>query len=570
MQEQSPPVKSAKRWIAYMPWVVFSLIVIGAAGLRLYNIQYITHVDEPNIIKRAAAFADGQWHIKWYNWPAQSLIRLDGVVFKAAHGIQQLRQVHEPITVMEQYQITPIFFKVIARCVSIFFAMLTLFFVFQILSLVRSRWVGVLGSAMLAVGYLHTLHSRFATPDVPMTAALMANIWIAIVLMQNRTLTKKKRLLLYTIAGAVFGFAFATKYTGLIVAVPLVYAHLWVYGSDHHWKPRVLVRNCLTLFTLPVLVAIIAFIVTHTAFNPFAIQDRHQIMQNVLFESSNNRLGADWGGRGNAFQRNFSYYFWALLSWNGSVVTIVGYATMLFALIRIRRKEYSWMSVISFCFVLTLLGLSVLTLHWSRWAVPFTPLIAVASAVGFADLYRWFSGRWNPQRRWIAAVFGIIYVLMLAPQLLLNIVQGYYYHLPTTTDRMITAIQKQVPPGAVIVADTYTLSSGKEYQITQPRVKMYKTLPRQMKEQGVTHVVVKPSRFAYAKKQPDRYHETIAFFEELNTTATLLANIGPTADPILSHKRDWGVYRWLWEHRHRPADLWQTKSSSLRLKLYAL
>lgn len=547
-----------KQWA---PVVALVFILIGGTGLRLYHTSFAQNVDEPNIIKRAVRVADGRWHIRWYNWPAQSLIHLDGVVFRIA-------QIHPTAPT---YQEDPKFYAVIAHGVTAFFALITLILVFFIGRELRSAWTGVLATLFLSISYLHILHSRFATPDVPMTAAFMALILIALSLIKQPIGLSRRVLWLYATAGAIAGFAIATKYTGLLGFVPIAVAHLWRFGEQHQWNWKTMAQRALHLFNLPLLMFFIALVISHIIWNPFAFVDWELIKRSLLFESSTGRLGFDWGGRGSPIINNGRYYLLSLLSWNGSFITLVGYATMLYGLARSRTTKWRSFSLIPLFFVCTLSGLAALALHWSRWAIPFTPFIAIAAAVGISTASSWIRAHVREQWRWIVTVSaGCFIVVAIIPQLLLSVVQAVLYQFPTSMDAMEHLILTTLPAGSVIAADTYHLRPGPDYRVKERRVELYDTPPSVLKENGFTHVIVKPTRLTYAKKQPDVYPHILAFFDELNMEETFVGSVGPSADVVLTYKRDWSVYQWLWRQRDNLPEQLFVKSFRTRFNVYAL
>lgn len=547
-----------RRWA---PTTALVLILIGGTGLRLYHTSFAQNVDEPNIIKRAVRVADGHWHIRWYNWPAQSLIHLDGVVFRIA-------QLH-PNT--PPYQENPKFYAIIAHGVTTFFALITLVLIFFIGRSLRSPWTGVLATLFLSVSYLHVLHSRFATPDVPMTAAFMALILIALSLMKQPCGTSRRVLWLYAAAGAIAGFAIATKYTGLLGLFPIAVAHFWRFGAQHQWKWRTMGQHSLHLFNLPLLAFFIALVVSHIIWNPFAFADWELMKRSLFFESSTERLGFDWGERGSPIINNGRYYLLSLLSWNGSLITLTAYATMLYGLVRIRTTQWRAFSLIPLFFFCTLGGLAVLALHWSRWAIPFTPLIAIAAAVGMSAAFAWLRAHVREQWRWVVtASAGCFIVVAVIPQLLLSVVQAVLYQFPTSMDSMEHLIRTTLPVGSVIAADTYHLRPGPDYTVKERRVELYDTLPSVLKENGFTHVIVKPTRLTYAKKQPNVYPQILTFFDALNVEETFVGSVGPSTDAVLTYKRDWSVYQWLWRQRGNLPEQLFVKSFRTRFNVYAL
>jgi len=513
--------------------------------IRINNISEATNVDEPNIVKRAVQVADGELHIKWYNWPAQSLIRINGVIFKLALPIlNKNNEVKQ--TTKQLYNHNEKIFNTIAHCTTVFFALLSILLLFLIGKSIHTTNTGLLAGFFLAVNYLHCLHSRFATPDVPMAFAFLLNIWLAIKIyklpLNNDKKSINKCYLFYGLSGLVLGFAIATKYTGALAIIPIILVALYKL-----WQQRG--KNLKKIFIWPGLIFIGAAISCHTIFNPYFFQDIRTVINNIIFEAKPNRLGVDWGGAKHKFFLNFYYYLKSSLAWNGTVISFVAFITMLVSIIKCKKNNWQPILGITISFFIMLIGLSTLGLHWSRWAVPFSPLISLMGAFGLIFTMEYLIKKIKYKK--ITLCFcGLLLIIIVFPQMLISIVTGHSLKAQTTGEKISTYINSNVPAGSTIVADTYNLKIDKnKYNLQKKSTNLifYKSTFASYQAAGVNYLVIKPKRLAYAKQQPKLYKNIIDFHQALNQNSELLVTYKNNRG-LLGHKRDYGVYIWLWQN----------------------
>lgn len=533
---------------------LFIVIVLLGTCLRLYGITAVKNVDEPNIINRAVLIADGQWHVRWYNWPGQSLMRINAALFTDYVTFQRIINPQwRDVSIQNLYQQHRSQFTAIAHVVTVIFSCISLVFLFLIGKKMFSVEVGLLAALFLGVSYLFVTNSRFATPDVPMTAMFLVSIYASLRLLDIPFTNVKQRRWWYVLGGAAVGFAVATKYTGALAVVPLMLASIL--------KKKFSVSSEF----LSVASVILSALVIHTLFNPFALWDWRIILHDFIFEAKPTRLGADWGGANWSFFRNLWLYVSSSLQWNGTMISLMAYGTMIFSIIRDNKRWRQHLILLSF-FVIMLFGLSSLGLHWSRWAVPLCPIIALYAGYGVMRLLEWIrsvgTGLDLPLR---VSMMGLI-VIIITPQIILSWLSGYSAkHDIKTINVLSRYIQKNIPAQSTIAADTYYLDIGTTYDLKTPKHKLYTTTLDDYRTSGVEYIVVKPKRLVAAQKQPEKYPHVIQFFSDLETQATKIYSIQPQSASLAVPTNDIEVYRWLLQN-HKDAQ----KIKGTELELYRL
>lgn len=530
-------------------FTTITLLVILAIGfsIRVYNIDSAKNVDEPNIVKRAVQVADGQMHIKWYNWPAQSLIRIDGLVFKAA---QPFLNYHQPIkqTVGQLYEKNKNIFNTIAHAVTVFFAIISIFLIFLIGQKINNSKTGLLAAFFLAVNYLHSLHSHYATPDVPLAFAFLLSIYIAILIyflpLNNN---QKREYWLYAAAGAVLGFAVATKYTGALTILPTALVYVYRLIKSKNWQLK-------KVFGWSCLLFIGGALVVHTILNPFFFFDLKIILKNIIFEAKPDRLGVDWSGANNKFFLNFFYYLKSSLGWNGTCLSIIAYLTMLLGIAKFNKHKWLLLNGIFIFFLILLIGLSTLGLHWSRWAVPFSPLMDIFAAFGLINFAEYLLKKIK-YKKMIIAASALLIAMIIFPQILVSIVTGASFKTTTSAKKMAAYVNENVPANSKIVADTYYLDIDEnKFQLEKKMTGLifYKTTLSEYQADNVDYLVVKPKRNSYASKQPKLYQNIITFHEELDKNGQAIVTY-KNNEGLLKKKKDFAVYDWLWHNKLKDA-----------------
>lgn len=516
------------------------ILIIGFC-LRANNLNQVKNVDEANIIKRAVLFADGQWHIKWYNWPAQSLIRINGVSFKIITSVNNVFQ-QQNLTTAESYRQNKNLFDTGSRYLTILFALGSIIMLYFLGKKILSSSAGLLAAFFLSINYLHTLHSHFTTPDVPVTFCLLLSILLALNI-------SRSKIIIYILAGANLGFAFATKYTGALAIVPILLVIFFNHCQKNNWQFLKILKTSYLIFNLKLLFFLLSALIIHTIFNPFFFNDLNLVYKSLFFETGSAKMGVDWAGQHDYFFLNIQYYLKSLLNWNGTFITIIAYIALLISLIKIKKKNSKDIFGISIFFIIILVTLSSVRLHWSRWAVPLLPLICLIAAFGLINFCNYLKNKINYKK--ILLLFYILFILIISlPSFFLSYVGGLSFQTKSTSEKMAEYIEQNIPENSYIISDTIFLDINKtKYQFEEKGEgsDLYKKSIAQYTNEGVDYLIIKPERFYFANQQPDIYQNIISFHNVLGQSAQEVITI-KNNDGILKQKKDWQVYHWLWHN----------------------
>lgn len=520
-------------------WLVILLIsILLGAVVRLQFINAAHNVDEPNIILRAVTLADGEYHVLWYNWPAQSLIRLDGSIFTGFHQLYSMTHPGAHYSTQDLYEFHPQFFITTAHVVTAVFGLLSLVIMFGIGYVMRGPVGGLAAAWLLSLNYLSVLHSRFATPDVPVVFFLLCNVFIAVCVLRYRPNHKLRRWL-WMLAGGVVGAAVATKYTGALAGVPIGLVVIW-----NVWKPR---QKCqlniqvLVRWTLSIGGFLLAAWMIHWLLNPFFLNDFQMITRRIFFEAGSSRLGVDWSGQHHFFL-NLAYYLRGSLAWNGTLLSLIGWLTMITSIYKWKSRIWQPVLLVGITYLIFLCGLSTLGLHWSRWSLPLTPLLLVCTAFGLAQILSIIFSRpsW-----WLKILAFFLLGIVVFPPTVLSLLVGPSTHSLSTSQVMSNYITQHVPSTSRLVADMDYLSTGNPLHIAYHNTDLYDMTLAEVKKSGVEYVVVKRKHYTYAKAQPELYSNIIDFYKELRTGSTLLVKVSKQQDTLFNHKTDLSFYQHL-------------------------
>lgn len=197
--------------------------------------------------------------------------------------------------------------------------------------------------------------------------------------------------------------------------------------------------------------------------------------------------------------------------------------------------------------------------------MPFSPLIAVAAAVGCFEIFNMLRKCKVPHTAAVVIITIVVTAVTFPPVLLSYSVGRETARSVSTAQVMSDYIRAHIPPGSRIVSDTYYLKLSKAYRLSEPRILLYVETLQSYRDRGVQYVVVKPIRKAYAAQQPEKYAAIIAFFEELNTSATKVTTVTKKSKTILDHKRDDKLYHWLFLRDSSVKNFDATKGKTLEL-----
>ncbi|MFH1038554.1 MAG: glycosyltransferase family 39 protein [PVC group bacterium] len=205
-------------------FVILAGILLLAAAVRLWGIDYglpctYCRPDEDRLIATALRLSLRDPHPHYFIWPGLFFYLTRGVLETAAL-IHRLLESGPAVTPLRLYLADPTGFHLVLRYIFCGFGVATVYFLYRLGRRLFSPAAGLLASFFLALTFLHVRDSHFAMLDIP--AALLAVVFF----LPAERICERGRWSDYLWSGLLLGLASATKYYAVLLAVPLITAHL--------------------------------------------------------------------------------------------------------------------------------------------------------------------------------------------------------------------------------------------------------------------------------------------------------------------------------------------------------
>ena len=366
-----------RRWDLRFGAAVAAVLGIALA-LRLWGIRsglpWVYNIDEvDHFVPRAVKMVGGNLEPSYWGNPSAFtylLAALYRIWFGGQAAVDHAFGKADPSEVW-----------VLARVACAILGTLAVWLLYRAGARLFDRRTGLLAAAVMAVAFLPVFYSKLALNDVPALVGVCLSLWGAAgVLREGRRRD-------YAFAGIGLGLAAATKYTGGVVALPLLAAAL-ARAPGGGW------RRALPLLALSAVLALATFI----ALNPYALADWHAFTQGLIRQSAESSAGSSKLGLTHG--SGIVYYLWSLtwgVGWVPSIVAVVG----ALALALLDRRAFG---VLVPALVAYLIFMGLEGRYFGRWLMPIVPivcLLAAYAAIVAADLA---AQRWRPAGAVLLAV----------------------------------------------------------------------------------------------------------------------------------------------------------------------
>lgn len=407
--------------------VALALRVWGIA----FGLPYTYHYDEHFYINTAAKLGAGV-----INNPPYAPTGLSDLLFGEDviyYLVGRLAHLFDSARAFEAaFRSDPTVFYLLGRLTSALLGAATVVVEFLTGDLTTNKRIGLAAAAFLAVSFLYVRDAHYAVPDIAMSFFVALAVGLAAVALVGG---KRRWLLLAATAG---GFAVATKWTALPVALPVGLVALWM---ERRSSKLAAVRL--------LLVVSFAFLVGFAVGSP-------QLLLNPLpyYQEAVGQYGAGQTGGFDAWQVDtvpgWRFYGKTLLYGVGPVLLALGVAGVLRRVIAV-VKGADFQSALLLSFPLPYFLLMGPTHHYfARYALPLVPFLALFAAEMLWVVSSWI-GRINMQ---VARGLLVIAVLGCIAQPLSSSIQ-HDLLLTREDTRTLAAqwIEANIPSGSRIAVD---------------------------------------------------------------------------------------------------------------------
>ena len=353
-------------------------------------------------------------------------------------------------------------------------------------------------AALLAFFPAFVAYSHYATPDVPITLFTLLVIFFAARFLNTR---QPVWLALAVVMAAVNT---AEKYPGLlslgIVYVAVIWQVIQPSGRSTRQAISVILRQLL-LWTGVYVWAL--YLVAPVLFAQFGT-----VITAALAENQSSHLGAD----GLGWLGNMQYYLGAFFGQAGPLV-------VLFAAIGAYRlfKEREGVLLLGLYGAGYWIALSVLTLHWERWALPMETAPLILASAGFSYVLARIRGVWLHRG---AAAVGLAVVFSLFMPALANSITFSY------TDTRVAALDYCGQNGITAensIYEHYTPFSPKmsgNFRFDYPY------------DISRDYIILSSAMFGRYQNEPERYAEQVAVYQQIRQKNALVASFDPFPSPV--------------------------------------
>lgn len=430
----------------YRHWKIL-LIVVLALVARCFVLSFglpdVYLEDEEFFIQPALRVAE---HLNsfqgldphWYGAPAQTLIYLLAVVFRATNTVvNMIAHTHAPVSINFEYYTT--LFVTLGRLIPAIAGTASVFCMYLIGRRFSER-AGLVSALVLGASFFFIQHGHIIRPDVLQTFFLLVMLLSVL-----RIYETPQKLSSYILLGVSFACAITTKYPSLYCA-PIILAALYIQIRKHALQVRSwIVGGLAGLFTL--------FLT-----GPFLFLNHTEALKAIQSEANAAHAGHD----GLSFVGNIAWYLFSVLPWQ------LGTGFCLVALIGIgyackqkgRVRTYALLILCTTVFYLC--GISTLALHWERWLIPVTTLLMLFVGLGVD---------WLTRRLSRTLYFSLLILVCLAPAVR-TLRTFIAYTEPHTYQSASRFINEHIPPTANVVREPYTPRTQNREDIIIPNASM--------------------------------------------------------------------------------------------------
>ena len=340
------------------------LLTVTGLSLRLiccfWGYPMRLHTDEPVITDNTIKWLRGEeWPRNAYDWPGNFVIKCNALIFTVFSRLAYHLPAAEAFTGRTRI------FHIISRFFTTFFgtALIPLCGILtgKMLSGLPKVWkrLGVLLSMTgICFSCMFIRHSAYATTDIVLSFFTVLFAYVGSLYIEK---DQKRYLYLCMI---LIGVGITVKYPAAILCIPLAGMVILRFK-----KPaQILKYGLISIFVIISVMFIIS---------PELFINHKMVITALANDSRSTHMGHD----GLGFFGNFGYYLKTIFSEAGLISAFPFTAGIFYMLTSGRKKVFP---LIVFSVFMTCI--SILALHWERWALPFFTGFYILIAVGFAAI----------------------------------------------------------------------------------------------------------------------------------------------------------------------------------------
>ena len=325
-----------------------------------FGLPELYHPDEPAYVLQALAVGRGLPDgLSFANPPLFKYVLL--AEYAGDYAIERLAgRVRSQQDFVDQFRADPSRLYLIARLTSATFGALTAVAAVALGTTAAGPRAGAIAGSLTAVAFLLTRDAHFGVNDALVSLLVTLGLVFCVRVLREGSSTD------YLLAGGLAGLAFAAKYHGLALVLPLTLAHLW------RRAPARRASNLVMAFVAGAITALVAF--------PSLVTETDRVVRDVYVHLYLDAVG---GYDGLDPDGGYAFYARALvigLGWPLLVAAVVGLG------VAVLTRNRAMLVVASLPLGL-LVVLGAQHLYFARFLLPALPAIVVAAAAALDWLF---------------------------------------------------------------------------------------------------------------------------------------------------------------------------------------
>lgn len=326
----------------------------------------------------------------------------------------------------------------------------------------------------------------------------------------------------YALSGFFLGLGVMSKYPTVVVCFVIIYAAFLDYKANGFFLEKV---KLLFLSAFSSLAA--GFLVA-----PYIFLNFTGVLNDVAREARTEHLSAD----GLSFTGNLIFYLTEaipqIITWPLYVLTILSFLYFL-----LDREKNNLLKLLSVFFVVYLVFISSLALHWVRWALPLLIPLAVYFGYGVDKISK--RGNISPKKSYLLLLIIFSYPLFLYV--------NYSYKINNDSHNMVSSYQwvyNNIPKQSKVAVESYTPQlNTSDYHVYIPNQDLglekliqnnirpssligsftaseFDLFETVLKEQQIDYLIISGYEGRF-KNEADRYPRQVDFYNRMSANYTL-------------------------------------------------
>jgi hypothetical protein len=491
--------------------IVGIAFALHAAGIRK-NLPYTEEMDEETFVSRAIRVAtSGNLNPGWFGHPGSTVIYPLAGVYHIWHWVAHGGNLTQPDPdLLTRFIAAPAEFYLLGRLLTISYSVLSIPFTYRIGRHAFGRRTGLTGAWFSALSLLPVIYAQRVRTDSAALFFTSLSLWLCLRLYKHSTTRN------HVWAGIAIGLGISSRYFCLALIPVLLGTNLLIMW-ERLSKPSNIRVNWVG--TMAGLVAVIAGFAAST---PYFLLDLGTAWGNLTTEARSSHLGGDglppWGNALWYVTRAIPFS----MTWPLAILAAIG------VILIVWRRRPQQMLLLFFAATF-LFGISISSLHWSRWIIQTLPLLALFAAHAIDSMILYLLARVRPTET-IQTILRVSIVLLVSAWPTYQLIMHDIREAAISTRVLAREwIIENLPPGSQLVQEEYAAPlDGTDFVVLfsfslaeRPSLDAYRA-------DGYHYLVASSWVYDRYLAEPERYAQETAFYQILFDEGKLLQRFEPS------------------------------------------